>query len=316
MNTATERGNAGLTQNSEHSNGLGLRAAGTRVLLLALLVAVAGLWTGCSADEAQSLNIMNLGVKAYNEGNYPNAVKHLKEANQVWPENDKANYMLGQIYLWKYDQPEQAIVYFDKATTQAPDEADYWYHRGHCQTVLKKYTDAESSLGRAVELNPKHAEAHYRLGVLAERQGKPKKGAEHYMNSVRADARIPYAYYNLGDLYFRNSKFEQARRVFKNGVDNNPDHPELHHGMGLAYVALDRKQEALVEFQEALRLKSSYPSALYNIGMTYVDLGDKARAKTYLEKFVNQAVSGENSARITAAEARLFEIKTAEMQAQ
>jgi tetratricopeptide (TPR) repeat protein len=286
------------------------------MLLLALLLAVSAMWTGCSADEAHSLNIMNAGVKFYNEGNYPNAVQRLKEANQVWPENHKANYMLGQIYLWKYDQPEQAIAYFDKATTLAPDDADYWYHRGHCQTVLKNYTDAESSLARAVELNPKHAESHYRLGILSERQGKVRDAAEHYMNSIRADPRIPYAYYNLGDLYFRNSKFEEARRVFKNGVENNANHPELHHGLGLTYITLDRKQEALVEFQEALRLKSSYPSALYNIGMTYVDLGDKARAKTYLEKFVNGAVSGENSARITAAEARLLEIKTAEMQAQ
>lgn len=315
MNLATITGRQPVCNPSE-LGASGWMTAARRVVVLALVVAAGGLWSGCSADEAHSLNIMNRGVKYYNEGNYPSAVKNLKEANQVWPGNHKAYYMLGQIYLWKYDQPEQAIAYFDKATTLAPDKADYWYHRGHCQTVLKNYTDAEASLTRAVELNPKHAEAHYRLGVLAERQGKVKKAAEHYMNSIRADARIPYAYYNLGDLYFRNSKYEEARRVFKNGVENNPKHAELHHGLGLTYLTLDRKQEALVEFQEALSLKSSYPSALYNIGMTYVDLGDKARAKTYLEKFVKQAVSGENSARITAAEARLLEIKTAEMQAQ
>ena len=283
----------------------------TIVLMLCLAAIV-----GCEANQSHSLTEMNKGVEAYREGNYGSAVEHLKEADRIWPENAQANYMLGQIYQHKYEEPATAIGFYEKATTLAPDMADYWYHKGACLVAVKRDSEAKLALNKAVELKPGHADALYRIGVVEERAGKPKAAAQSYGDSIRADARKPFAYYNLGDLYFRNRKVEEAQRVFKNGVENNPTSAELRHGLGVSYLAQKKYREALVEFEEALRLKERYPSALFNIGMAYNALGQRAKAKAYLEKFIRSAKANENSARIAAAEARLTEILESERESQ
>lgn len=276
---------------------------------------LAPLVVGCDANRASSLTLMNEGVTAYNEGNYGGAAAKLKLAIETWPENAEANYLLGQIYLWKFDQPDQAVANLQKATELDATRPDYWYQLGYAQQKLQRLDEAQASLGKAVELNDKHASALLRLGMLAEQKGELVKAAELYGRSVQAGPRKPEAYNYLGDLYFRNEKYDEAQQVFKNGVDNVPQSAELHNGLGNTYLALDRKKEAVVEYQEALRLKSPYPSALYNLGMTYFALGDKGRAKTYLEKFNQAATGGDNSARIAAAQARLMEIKEEEEKA-
>lgn len=282
-------------------------------VLLGVSTAVAVLPTvGCSADRSHSLVLMNEGVASYRDGNYAGATAKFKQAVEVWPDNGEAYYMLGQIYLWKYQQPDQAVTYLQKATEIDPEKAEYWYQYGHCQTLLKRPEQAEAALRKAVELKENHAGAWTRLGIVAEQRGELPKAAELYGKGVTSDPRLPEAYVYLGDLYYRNEKYAEAQQVFKNGVENNPNNAELHNGLGNTYLALDRKKEAVVEYQEALRLKSPYPSALYNLGMTYFALGDKGRAKTYLEKFSQAATGGDNSARVAAAQARLMEIKEEE----
>ncbi|MBH23113.1 MAG: hypothetical protein CMH57_01380 [Myxococcales bacterium] len=283
---------------------------------IALLLVVVVAFTGCDPNQSRSLTLMNEGVKHYKDNNYGKAAQKLKEATSEWPENADAHDMLGQIYFSKFDQPDRAITHFEAATKHAPEKTAYWYRYGHCLLRMERYPEAEAALNKAVELEPKHGEALYRLAVLSERKGEPVKAAERYGRSIEANARTPFAYYNLGDLYFRNEKYDEALRVFKNAVENNPNSAELHHGLGLTYLSLKRPQEALVEFQEALRLKSVYPSALYNLGMTYIALGNTERAEAHLKEFLKQAPSGDNSARIVAAESRLIEIMEARREAK
>lgn len=279
------------------------------LLLSCALVALAG----CDMmDRSHSLTLMNKGVKYYKGGNYPKAVEELKESVRVWPDNDRAFFMLGQIYQFKYNQFDEAHKYYDEAAQLVPDKADYWYFKGACLVETRQDSDAEVALSKAVQLKEGHAEAHNRMGMLQERQGELVKAAESYGASVRANARLPFAYHNLGDLYYRNDKFEEARRVFENGVGNNPEHPELHHGLGVVYLSKADYSGAVKEFQAALDLKPSYPSAIYNLGMAHQAQGDNLKAKTYLEKFISTAGGGDNAARVAAAEARLLQIQEAE----
>lgn len=282
------------------------RASVAVLLLLGCAWGVAG----CDASESQSLTEMNKGVAQYRQGSYGAAVGHLQKATEVWPDNHQAYYLLGQIYLHKYQEPDKAATYFGHATRLDPSKVDYWYQQGAALTEIKRNEDAEASLRKAVEIKPDHSEALYRLGLLAERQGDPKKAAGFYGDSIRANARIPWAYYNLGDLYVRHGKYQEAMQVFENGVGNNPEHAEMRHGLGVAQLSLGRADEARRSFEKALELKSVYPSATYNLALSYLATGDKQKAAQYLEAFLGQAQGGkENSARIAAAEARLLEIK-------
>lgn len=294
------------------------RAVGGRALCAAwLAVALLGA-TGCEAGKARSMAVMNEGVKAARDGSYGVAVDNFKDATQRWPKNHQAYYLLGQIYLHKFNQPNDAAEAFSKAVQIDGTQPEYWYQQGAAQLELDRVDEAKASFEKAVQLDPMHWDAFYRLGLSYEKQNDPKKAAASYGDSVRANARTPYAYYNLGDLYFRYGKLEQARQVFENGVANNPDSAELHHGLGVALLSMDRPGDALTSFEKALGLKSPYPSATYNVGLAYLKQGKLPQAKEAFERFLTEARTGneDNSARVAAAEARLLEIREVELKGQ
>jgi tetratricopeptide (TPR) repeat protein len=274
-------------------------------LCLAALLALAG----CDASQSHSLSLMNEGVRAYKEGSYGSAVERLREAIDKWPDNAQAHYLLGQIYLHKYQEPDKAATHFGHATRLDPSMTDYWYQHGAALTEIKRDDEARASLLKALELKKDHGEAHYRLGILAERAGDPKQAAAHYGDSVQANPRIPWAYYNLGDLYIRNNKFHEALQVFENGTGNNPEHAEMFHGLGVAQLSLGRPDDARRALETAISFKKPYPSASYNLSLAFRGLKDPRAEGTHLENFLKEARGGkENNARIAAAEARLLEI--------
>ncbi|HVK03078.1 MAG TPA: tetratricopeptide repeat protein, partial [Armatimonadaceae bacterium] len=50
---------------------------------------------------------------------------------------------------------------------------------------LKRYADAERLFEDVVRLTPDHAEAHYSLGLVRERQGRPGDAAPAYREALR-----------------------------------------------------------------------------------------------------------------------------------
>lgn len=56
-------------------------------------------------------------------------------------------------------------------TMAEPQNAEAWYELGSAQEGLSKPEDAEKSYRHAAELNPRHSEALYRLGIFASHRG-------------------------------------------------------------------------------------------------------------------------------------------------
>jgi lipopolysaccharide biosynthesis regulator YciM len=73
---------------------------------------------------------------------------------------------------------------------------------------------AESLLKRAIELNPKCADAYMELGILAA-QRKDLPGAIHfYAQAINADPTMADAYYRLANAYERTGESEKAKAAF------------------------------------------------------------------------------------------------------
>jgi tetratricopeptide (TPR) repeat protein len=68
------------------------------------------------------------------------------------------------------------------------------------------YLAAEASLQKALTIDPEHAIALNRLGMVLRRQGRFEEAQSAYLRAVTADPEYALAYYNLGvlnDLYQR-----------------------------------------------------------------------------------------------------------------
>ena len=63
------------------------------------------------------------------------------------------------------------------------------------------YLAAEAALQEALAIDPQHAMALNRLGMVLRRQGRFDEAHDAYLRAIEADPEYALAYYNLGVLY-------------------------------------------------------------------------------------------------------------------
>jgi Flp pilus assembly protein TadD len=100
----------------------------------------------------------------------------------------------------------------------------------------KKYSDAETHLRRAVQLDPNSGLAHNNLGL---------------------------AYYEQGNLYDAATEFQSAARLL-------PTRPEPWNNLGLTLEAGDKLNEAIAEYQKAVELDPDNPEFVGNLARVHV----------------------------------------------
>jgi eukaryotic-like serine/threonine-protein kinase len=124
------------------------------------------------------------------------------------------------------------------------------YLQGHDYLQRFRREDTEVAVAlfrRAIEVDPRFALAHARLG-----------------------AAFAFKVFQYGDPHeWADSALASARH----SVALDPDLAEGHLGLGLAHLAVERYDSALAGFERAVELRPNYPGAMTNIGVVKWRLG-------------------------------------------
>ena len=148
---------------------------------------------------------------------------------------------------------------------------------------------AKELLVRAVELNPRHADAHYQLGLIYSRTGDSGRAADHWKQAVSIDAGHAQALYNLARL-LRTSDPEQARRYqerFEDGQKERriTDRAETLGNFALASADARDWPQAIAQLREAIQVcVDCRAKALLhkNLGLIFARSGDLVNAESFL----------------------------------
>ncbi len=165
------------------------------------------------ADETAQ-NYYDLGVFAYEDGNYAEAEQFLTKAVKMDPENVPAHFYLGKTYFqqkrlklteshlqkaaslnpefpglryalgllyYKKMEFETALNHFKKVPDNDADQVLGIYYGGICQYKTEDYAGAEISLRAAAEMSPTIApNANYYAGVCNYHLGRLDASADHF----------------------------------------------------------------------------------------------------------------------------------------
>jgi superkiller protein 3 len=168
------------------------------------------------------------------------------------------------------------------APTQAP------YHRalGLAYQYNRNLPDAVKAFRRAVELDPKFADAFIDLGQAYLEQGDLPR-AEQAVRAALANPLYPTpqrAHFTLGTIYQRQGRLEEAAGQFRRAVDVDPELANAHNSLGMIYLAQSKLDQAIVSFQTASRLRPNVAEVQGNLGIAYFRAGRRAEAKAALEQ--------------------------------
>jgi tetratricopeptide (TPR) repeat protein len=125
---------------------------------------------------------------------------------------------------------------------------------------------------------------HFPLGIAFAERGLEVLAIAAFERAVELNPRFAQAHYNLGTLYLSRGDVTAARGAFERALEVQPDYPEVHNNLGLLLASKGDLAEAIAQFEAALRSRPDDPDALNNLGRAHLQAGRRSEALRLLER--------------------------------
>jgi tetratricopeptide (TPR) repeat protein len=249
----------------------------------------------------------------YQLDGYDEALIDLGQAIQL-DSFQPAYYHLMADVLLDYGRPndsKRAIDVLKMAIQKFPGRIPTLLKLSEFQLIVKKHSDALSSLNEILLKDPENAEAFYMSGRVALDKGDTTNAIASFKKSTKIDATNVDAWMLLGRIftnkgnplavqyfdnalqmdstnlearefkaafYKRTGQFAKAFDVYSDIIARNPDYSNAYFDMALMYLELDSFPQAKLNFDLAIKTDPLFVNAYYYRGVCAEMQGDKAGA--------------------------------------
>jgi len=238
-----------------------------RGTVFALLLALAG--TGCLTAGGDRASVednarvavakRNVGIDHLANGRTPMAIRELRLAHDLNPEDPVTTHWLGEAYR-RRGLFDKALEHFLEAVEQLPDDPDLHLNLAGLYVQLKRYPEAIEQYQALID-DPTFAA--------------PWK-----------------AYSNKGWAELQLGHVLEARGSFEEALAYKPTYWPARLNLGILDNQEGRKMQAIVNFERVLERKvgvSAEAETHYRLGETYVSLGRRDRAVEYFKLAAERA---------------------------
>jgi predicted O-linked N-acetylglucosamine transferase (SPINDLY family) len=148
-----------------------------------------------------------------------------------------------------------------------PDNFNAMHLAGMCELDTGNLANAEATLKKALELEPRSAEVLSNLGVTLFQMRRFEEARKSYSRAIALRPNYPMALSNLGNTLTRLRLIEEAIEQYDRAIDLKPDYADAYVNRGMAMLLLDRIEQADVNFDRALSFRPGYLEAIVGKGM-------------------------------------------------
>lgn len=145
---------------------------------------------------------------------------------------------------------------------------------------------AKTPLRKALELDPRSADAHAALALVFQTEMENELADKHYREALanRRDARILN---NYGSFLFEQKRYPEALERFTQASEDNlyPERARVFQNMGMTALKLNQPEQAEKYFTRALRLDSRQPGVLLELALMAYDAKQYVPAKAYYDSY-------------------------------
>ncbi len=241
-----------------------------------------------------------LGLIYIAEGKGELALMEMKAVNQIsqfGPEVPEIEFRSKIASLYnRFNQAEEALKEYLMLMQLQPNEAEHLYMAGKLFLDRGRSDNAMGYLRKAIEVNPRHAGAHFELGMLLYRDKKPMEAKTEISQAIKYDGDNSEAYYYLGKLQKEANEFTAALLSFEKAVRNPEFKSKALVERGACYMSLSDLDRAIPELERAVKSAKDESSneALYGryfLAMCYEKQREIDRAIEQWEKIYSRKTS-------------------------
>lgn len=228
------------------------------------------------SEQAEAYGHFLSALLLERQGRHDEALIEMEQVPELDPAAVTPTLRLIRAHLRRRDY-DAAIEMAERATQQAPDNANLWIVTGEIYHQLKRYDEAIDAFSKAIELNPDNVMGY---GALVELQE------------------------NTNDLI-------AAIDIYHRLIELSPDVATLHYSLGLNLARINDADGAILAFARAVELEPNLLRARYLLGVLLLEQGRNNEAIEMLTGFLkrrpNDLKAAENLAGALAREGRFPE---------
>jgi tetratricopeptide (TPR) repeat protein len=207
-----------------------------------------------------ALNQHRQAIQLFNQGDYPGAARHWREALQSSARDPlfqfEINYNLGVTFL-----------------------------------RMGKFILAEQHFGKCLALQGNDAKATAGLGSALASQGRFPEALTEYQKALAKDPMMAEAYSGIAAISIKNGRFEQAVDFLRSATYISPSDATIRATLTQAYLALGENRLAGGDldgaeecYSKAAALDTQSARALYGLGHSMIKRGYPGRALPYYKQ--------------------------------
>lgn len=134
-----------------------------------------------------------------------------------------------------------------------------------------RLAEAEAIYRQILAVNPRHADALHRLGIIAHQVGRNEIAVDLIRQSIAAAPNVPDFHSNLGEVYRALGQLDDAIASYRKAIALKPDYPEAYSNLGVALKGKGQLDEVISVCRQAIALKPNFAEAYHNLGNALCD---------------------------------------------
>jgi len=162
-----------------------------------------------------------------------------------------------------------------------PRQADTHHLLGVLASQLGRHEEAIALIRQAVAMNPREAVYYSNLGTVHEALGDTAEAVASYRQALGLQPDYADAHNNLGNALSSQAKLEEAVTHYHHALRIRPDFAEARNGLGNALLSQGKSEEAVAQLQQVLRARPTSYEVHNNLGNALLSQGKLEEAVTF-----------------------------------
>lgn len=229
-----------------------------------------------TATQKQASAALTAGAETYlKKGNFTEAIRQLREAIKLNPENGLAYAGLSRALTQRADSVYEkegadfSIPIYEEALKNDPENAFAFAGLGAAYESMERDDLAFENYEKAISFDPDLTELYTPLGITYYQKGELAKAEDYLNKAVKAGIDGDQTQYLLGLLRYKNQDYDGAITALKKAVSLNPQLAEAHYYLGEIYDLKKRDNESFAEYITATQINPRYAEAWFDLGVAY-----------------------------------------------
>jgi tetratricopeptide (TPR) repeat protein len=233
------------------------------------------------------------GMADYHEHRIPDAARKLRIASRTETEHADARFYLGLCYLRlgrpedAVDAIERAVRMSPGNPYWETKLGEALKRTGRAEEADARFGAVEGTLEQAIEHSPEDAELHVWAGSLLGDMGRVVDAERELKKAIELDPKSAEALNSLGYMWAEEGmNLDEALELIKRALEIEPDSGPIVDSLGWVYFKQGRYKDALRELERAVELGPPNATIYDHVGDTHLKLDDKAKAIEWWNKAI------------------------------